>query len=252
MCARRRCFCSTVSFFILYAEDRALLPVGDSRYSDYGLRENVRGDVGRRKDRNDTFSTSAARCWSALDDLCRVIDEGDNSIGLPPYNGGLFERERTPLLTVRLNDAVMADVIDALSFERTTEGRRYINYRDLSVQQLGSIYERLLEHEVIRDGGTVAIRPNIFARRASGSYYTHDDLVGLIIRETISPFVVQRMEVFRAANEEQASSSKPEGQRLGILKRADPAEKLLDLKICDRPWVQGTFLLTPLFTHLID
>ena len=32
------------------------------------------------------------------------------------------------------------------------EGRRYINYRDLSVQQLGSIYERLLEHEVIRDG----------------------------------------------------------------------------------------------------
>jgi hypothetical protein len=120
--------------------------------------------------------------------------------------GDFTERERTPLLTgVRLNDAVMADVIDALSFERTTEGRRYINYRDLSVQQLGSIYERLLEHEVIRDGGTVAIRPNIFARRASGSYYTHDDLVGLIIRETISPFVVQRMEVFRAANEEQAA-----------------------------------------------
>ncbi|MGA7867949.1 MAG: hypothetical protein WA709_10565 [Stellaceae bacterium] len=238
--------------FILYAEDRALLPVGDSRYSDYGLRENVRGDVGRRKDRNDTFSTSAARYWSALDDLCRVIDEGDNSIGLPPYNGGLFERERTPLLTgVRLNDAVMADVIYALSFERTTEGRRYINYRDLSVQQLGSIYERLLEHEVIRDGGPVAIRPNIFARRASGSYYTHDDLVGLIIRETISPFVVQRMEVFRAANEEQASSSKPEDQRLGILKRADPAEKLLDLKICDPAMGSGHFLAYAVI-HALD
>ena len=47
----------------------------------------------------------------------------------------------------------MANVIDALSFEQTPEGRKYINYRDLSVQQLGSIYERLLEHEVIREGG---------------------------------------------------------------------------------------------------
>jgi hypothetical protein len=208
--------------------------------------------VGRRKDRNDTFSTTAARYWSALDDLCRVIDEGDNSIGLPPYNGGLFERERTPLLTrVRLNDSVMAEVIDALSFERTSEGRRYINYRDLSVQQLGSIYERLLEHEVIRDGGTVSIRPNIFARRASGSYYTHDDLVGLIIRETISPFVVQRLEAFRATNEEQTSSSKPEDQRLGILKRADPAEKLLDLKICDPAMGSGHFLVA-LVDYLAD
>ena len=42
--------------FILYAEDRDLLPVRDRRYEDYGLRERVRGDVGRRKDRNDTFS----------------------------------------------------------------------------------------------------------------------------------------------------------------------------------------------------
>lgn len=42
----------------------------------------------------------------------------------------------------------MATVIDALSYEQTPKGRKYINYRDLSVQQLGSIYERLLEHEV--------------------------------------------------------------------------------------------------------
>ena len=45
--------------FILYAEDRDLLPVRDRRYDDYGLRENVRGDIGRRKDREDVFSTSA-------------------------------------------------------------------------------------------------------------------------------------------------------------------------------------------------
>ena len=43
--------------------------------------------------------------------------------------------------------------IDALSFEQTPNGRHYINYRDLGVQQLGSIYERLLEHEVASEGG---------------------------------------------------------------------------------------------------
>src|SRR2546422_7842530 len=45
------------------------------------LFRSVRGDVGRRKDRNDTFSDTAARYWSALDDLCRAIDQGDSSIG---------------------------------------------------------------------------------------------------------------------------------------------------------------------------
>ena len=181
--------------FILYAEDRDLLPVRDRRYDDYSLRDKVRRSVGDRKSKNDVFSDTAARYWAIIDDLCRAIDQGDGSIGLPPYNGGLFDRERTPLLTrIRLSDATMADVIDALSFERTETGSRYINYRDLSVQQLGSIYERLLEHEVIRECGAVQIRPNIFARRGSGSYYTPDDLVTLIVRETISPLIADRMD----------------------------------------------------------
>ena len=146
--------------FILYAEDRELLPVHDQRYDDYGLRMRVREDVRRHKDLNDVFSATATRYWSAIDDLARAIDQGDASIGLPPYNGGLFNRERTPLLdTIRLGDQVMADVVDALSFEHTTAGRRYINYRDLSVQQLGSIYERLLERELTRDGQAVVVRP---------------------------------------------------------------------------------------------
>ena len=41
--------------FILYAEDRDLLPVRDRRYDDYALRDKVRGDVGRRKDQGDVF-----------------------------------------------------------------------------------------------------------------------------------------------------------------------------------------------------
>jgi hypothetical protein len=238
--------------FILYAEDRDLLPVNDRRYDDYGLRNKVRGDVDSRKTKNDVFSETAARYWSTIDDLCRAIDKGDGSIGLPPYNGGLFDRERTPLLTkVRLSDAVMANVIDALSFEHSPEGRRYINYRNLSVQQLGSIYERLLEHEVIRESGDIVIRPNIFARKGSGSYYTPDDLVTLIIRETITPLIDERLTAFHTKAEEQAASDKPLNTRLGALNRSDPAEQLLELKICDPAMGSGHFLVA-LVDYLAD
>ncbi|WP_158801081.1 Eco57I restriction-modification methylase domain-containing protein [Acidisoma sp. L85] len=238
--------------FILYAEDRDLLPVRDSRYDDYGLRERVRGDVGKRKDRNDSFSTTAARYWTAIDDLCRAIDDGDASIGLPPYNGGLFNRIRTPLLaSIRLGDAVMANVIDALSFERTSEGRKYINYRDLSVQQLGSIYERLLEHEITSDGDAIVVRPNSFARKSSGSYYTPDDLVMLILKETVGPLAAAPMKAFHAKIDELSGGDIAEDLRLGSLRRLDPAEKLLDLKICDPAMGSGHFLVS-LVDYLAD
>jgi hypothetical protein len=238
--------------FILYAEDRDLLPVNDRRYDDYGLRDNVRIAIGDRKDKNDIFSSTAARYWSTLEDLCRAIDKGDTSIGLPPYNGGLFDAARTPLLTkIRLPDSVMAEVIDKLSFERKAGERKYINYRDLSVQQLGSIYERLLEHEVVRDGPLVDIRPNIFARKGSGSYYTPDDLVSLIIRETLEPLIASRMQAFKDKAAELAKSKQEEGLKLTTLKRLDPAERLLDLRICDPAMGSGHFLVS-LVDYLSD
>ncbi|MGH6985551.1 MAG: Eco57I restriction-modification methylase domain-containing protein [Caulobacteraceae bacterium] len=238
--------------FILYAEDRNLLPVRDSRYDHYGLRDRVRGDVATRKDNGDVFSATAARYWSAIDDLCRAIDGGDSSIGLPPYNGGLFDPARTPLLAnVKLNDALMADVVDTLSFEHTPEGRKYINYRDLTVQQLGSIYERLLEHEVKRVDGLVIIQPNTFARRSSGSYYTPDELVSLIVGETIEPLVEQRLAAFAEKVEELDGAEQPEDMRIGALKRLDPAERLLELKVCDPAMGSGHFLVS-LVDYLAD
>ena len=227
--------------FILYAEDRGLLPVGDDRYAKVGLRRGVREDVGRRKDRGETFSDTAARYWNALADLCRVIDQGDPAFGLPPYNGGLFDESRTRLLArVRLSNRVMADVIDALSFERPARaGRRYINYRSLSVQQLGSIYERLLEFEPVRENDTIAVRPNVFARKGSGSYYTPDALVGLILDETVGPLAEQKLDTFRAA----VAAHDPQ-RDTQALAAVDPAEALLDLKICDPAMGSGHFLVS--------
>ena len=230
--------------FILYAEDRELLPVRDARYDDYGLRMRVRDDVRARKDRKDVFSATATRYWSAVDDLAKAIDRGDASIGLPPYDGGLFDRERTPLLgNVRLGDQVMADVIDALSFEQAAGGRRYINYRDLSVQQLGSIYERLLERELVRDGEMIVLRPNVFARKGSGSYFTPHDLVNLILAETVEPLVQARLDEFTRAAQELADRRLTTQDRIATLERLDPAEQILELRICDPAMGSGHFLV---------
>ncbi|MYE00766.1 MAG: restriction endonuclease, partial [Alphaproteobacteria bacterium] len=222
--------------FVLYAEDRGLLPVRDTGYDDYALRERVREDIGRRKDAGDAFSTVAANYWSAIDDLCRIIDGGDASIGLPAYNGGLFDAGRAPLLAqVRLDDAVMADIVGALSFRRGPEGRRYINYRELGVQQLGSIYERLVERELVREEGEIRVRPNPFVRKDWGSYYTPDDLVGLVIEETVGPLAEARGKAFRDAAEKSVAPAK--------LARLDPATKILELRVCDPAMGSGHFLV---------
>ncbi len=231
--------------FILYAEDRDLLPVNDPRYGDYGLRNQMRLDLGTRLDRGDVFSDTAARYWNSLSDLFMAINQGDASIGLPPYNGGLFEVERTPILTeIRIPDSVMVGVIDALSFEITGDGRKYINYRNLSVQQLGSIYERLLEFEIFRDNGQVDVRPNLFARKGSGSYFTPDELVQVILSETLEPLVAKVRCGFRDRIKELEQRELTDYRKIDLLRDVDPATALLDLKICDPAMGSGHFLVS--------
>ena len=98
--------------FVLYAEDRGLLPVNDTRYDDYGLRKRVRDDIAERMGKQDVFAAAATSYYDHLATLCRIIDRGEESIGLPPYNGGLFTEDAAPLLaSVRLSDADMAPIM---------------------------------------------------------------------------------------------------------------------------------------------
>ena len=232
--------------FLLYAEDRGLLPVNDPRYDDYGLRKRVRDDVARRMGQGDAFSGVAANYYGHLATLFRQIDKGDPSIGLPPYNGGLFAAESAPILeNVRLPDSVVAPIIYDLSHTRTPEGRRFVNYRDMSVQQLGSIYERLLEREPARnDAGEIVIRPNPYARKDSGSFFTPQELVDLIVERTLTPLTEERLKVFEAKAEELKSDHRPKAQRLDELLKLDPAEAALDLKVLDPAMGSGHFLVT--------
>ena len=232
--------------FVLYAEDRGLLPVNDAAYDDYGLRKRVRDDVAQRKTRSDTFSTTASSYYSHLTDLFAQIDQGDPSIGLPPYNGGLFAQDAAPLLIqVRLPDDVIADVVYDLSHTQDNGQSRYVNYRDMSVQQLGSLYERLLEQEPVLDAdGRVHIRPNPYARKDSGSFYTPQDLVDLIVDQTLKPLIEERLEAFEARADELRSDRRPKAERRAELSRLDPAQAVLDLKVLDPAMGSGHFLVS--------
>ena len=242
--------------FLFYAEDRHLLPVRDPRYRDYSvrrLRERVRDEI----DAGKVFSTRLDNIWRDLQGVFLLIDEGDDAVGMPAYNGGLFDRARAPLLErTRVPDAVMAPLIDALS--RRTEDllHAWINYRDLAVSHLGGIYERLLEYNLVHEVqaaddyrdkpeiNRITAQPASFARKVSGSYYTHDDLVRLILRESVGLLANERVSGFEAQIGRYKKKSSLNPAEWAVLDKLDPASAILELKVCDPAMGSGHFLVS--------
>lgn len=205
--------------FILYAEDRDLLPVRDDRYDDYALRK-MRDEIESKRDVRDGFSQQATTYWDRLKTLFRLINSGDPSINVPVYNGGLFDPRAHPFLEqYAISDHWLAQALDLLSRDYSDFQRpRRINYRDLGVRQLGSIYEGLLEFKlriaeedlvVVKDKdgehylpkakagqkrildeikqGDLFITNDKSERKATGSYYTPDYIVQYIVENTLGP-----------------------------------------------------------------
>jgi hypothetical protein len=249
--------------FLFYAEDRNLLPVRDERYAPYSIRR-IREEVRDKVDAGGTFSSTMTKVWLSLQGVCELIDQGDDDIGMPAYNGGLFNRARSLLLTrTKVPDKVMAPIIDALS--RRTEDllHGWINYRDLAVAHLGGIYERLLEYSLVHEVqakddykdkpeiNRITAAPASFARKVSGSYYTHDDLVRLILRESVGLLARERMDAFtskieswkRKASLGQAQWNVLDGSDDERIASIDPASQILELKICDPAMGSGHFLV---------
>lgn len=234
--------------FVLYAEDRDLLP---TRARDDGLRA-TREAVANAIDSAAGLSARRKNFDGDLRDLWQQIDGGDPEVGLPPYNGGLFRQGRSPLLDRSIMpDASFAPLLDALSRERTAGRPRLINYRDLSVQHLGSVYERLLEFDLGTNDGAIVAQLQTFARKTSGSYYTPEELVMLVIRRTIGPLLDERRKAFATALEAESRSKQDTTYRLARLAQNDPATAFLTLRICDPAMGSGHFLVS-LVDYLAD
>jgi len=142
--------------FIMYAEDRRLLPYRVNRlYTNNRSLGRLRDDIASVLDRVPRghaadYSRETTAIWNDLQDLFDLIDGGRATYAVPAYNGGLFNPDAHPLLSQkRISDWHMARVIDQLSRahdpERPTAGLFRVDYRDLAIQHLGGIYEGLLE-----------------------------------------------------------------------------------------------------------
>ena len=139
------------------------MPKLDKDYDDYGITKRVRRDLPpTAPTKPDLLSAKRPDYYDLCLKVFEMIDSGDASIGAPPFNGGLFHRARSPLLNrARIGDRALAPLIDALSRTEKDGKKAYINYRDLSVRELGAVYERLLEYEPVAD----AVAPDGIAIR---------------------------------------------------------------------------------------
>jgi hypothetical protein len=225
--------------FVLYAEDRNLLPDESGPYAPYCL-TRIRLEIAKNLAAGTSYPKGVVSLWPRLTTIFRAISDGNDDLGIPPYNGGLFDRAAAPILErSQLADNDLSAIIFALSHEQEGEagrGPRYINYRDLSVQQLGSVYERLLEFQLKQEAGEVSVVLNAFGRKSSGSYYTPDELVKLIITRTVGPLVDEADQAFRKEAEK--------AKKLDYLEILDPAQAILNLKVCDPAMGSGHFLVT--------
>ena len=141
----------------------------------------------------------------------------------------------------------MAPIMFDLSHAESNGQRRFVNYRDMSVQQLGSIYERLLESasRCVTRTARYVVRPNSYARKDSGSFFTPQELVDLIIDRTLKPLAEERLTAFET--ESQRAEGRPAAQALSVspsCRSIDPAEAVLDLKVLDPAMGSGHFLVT--------
>ena len=115
----------------------------------------------------------------------------------------------------------------------------------MSVQQLGSIYERLLERNPVRtEEDKIVIRPNSYARKDSGSFFTPQELVDLIVDNTLKPLAEERLTAFESKAAQLKRDRRPKAKRKTELLKHDPAEAVLDLKVLDPAMGSGHFLVT--------
>ena len=129
--------------FALYAEDRDLLPAHDRKYDDYSL-SGTRDKIAERIDENDAFSDKSQHLWEHCAGLFRIIDEGDEERRRSAIQRRAVRQGSRAAARSRADspDRTFAPLLDKLS--RTEKDGRLvrINFRDLSVRELGADLRR--------------------------------------------------------------------------------------------------------------
>jgi hypothetical protein len=166
--------------FLLYAEDRGLLPTDElfeGGYSIAGLYERLRDDDARYRETMD----QRYGAWAQLLSLFSMIFFGarHRTLRLPPRLGELFNPnayaflegrayrdvrgERDRIDPPRISDGTVLRVLHQLLYlEPKGKGvRERISYRSLDVEQIGSVYEAMMGYTLESAGGpSICLRPH--------------------------------------------------------------------------------------------
>lgn len=203
--------------FLFYADSRDLLSEDNHILLEKVLQTSQKAAEG-------DLQSSETRIWQMLETIFVDIDQ--------TYNGGLFspqESEFTRFLSEhRIQDFYLASAVLNLTHYREKNGQqKKISYRDMSVRHLGTLYEGLLEHKLfiavedtevrvskgkvqfipVSKGGSlrkwqyikagkVYFASDLSERKLSGSYFTPEDVVDYIVRNTLGEKLKALKEAF--------------------------------------------------------
>ncbi|MGH6847628.1 MAG: hypothetical protein ACREC0_09360 [Methylocella sp.] len=184
--------------FLLAAEDRGLLHAPDAPPAArllYGQGYSL-STLRDRAVRRTAWDAHHDK-WEGLAVVFAALARGEKLLGLPAL-GGLFAPEMmTDLVPARISNRALMEAIFRLAWLREDSGPVPVNWRDMETEELGSVYESLLEltPRLIEDGRGFAFTEGDeakgHARKTSGSYYTPDGLVQALLDSTLDPVLDQ-------------------------------------------------------------
>ena len=233
------------------------MPVHNDNYKTISL-DSIRSELTEFQKKPNGFDV-----WDRLSELFQSIESGRVDANLPEYHGELF-RYTESLDKLKLRNEFLAPVVLELS-EWKGGG---IDYQNLGVRHLGSLYEGLLEYDVkqaesdlvvYKDGtldasyaadlkqkpkpfvdkGDLYLASKGLARKGTGSDYTPDEIVKFLTSEGLDPILEARREKFEIHIAQLNESKK----RDHAIEEAT-VQDLLGIKVIDPAMGSGHFLVS--------
>jgi hypothetical protein len=172
--------------FLLFAEARALVPLWHPVYRErYTIASIVDALLAGRTYRG---------VWRAILAISRLAHSGCSvgELKVTAFNGRLFAPSRVSAFErTGLDDDVMGRAVLALSTTVMPRGRARIAYRDLGVEQLGAVYEHVLDYTPADSAPTTLTRSRD-VRKSTGTFYTPRALTDALVRRTLTPLIAGR------------------------------------------------------------
>lgn len=222
------------SLFVFTAEERALLHVDDPAPAARAAREAYAAGYAFRRLRERSLRRSGfdrhGDLWTSCRIVFRGLAHGEHRLALPAL-GGLFAYSQCPDLDhAELENRALLEGMRHLRWSGQGGGLAAIDYRNMGPEELGSVYESLLElvptvDLPARTFGFVGLNAEGLtegnARKTSGSYYTPDVLVQELLKSALEPVIARKL------------AAQPE----------NPSAAILSLTVIDPACGSGHFLL---------